>query len=506
MAEKLILLVLFLKNTVVSNPVSNKTCEASENCRDVGAMGRLDITSEPFYDDNHKKEKSWEVFDYHYNNSGTTLEGWDQDIYQTFYDEEYLDDYIAGENTSQGRDQDTSYDEEYLDDDNPQVEESWEAYVLKNKTKVNSKENDFWINFIIYIPMFVVICILVVVFFCVLCMCIRRKKARDHNRQLAEEKKKSQEYLEGLKKVYGSNPKMMQSINDIENDSGPLNFSTNPKDSKANPSLDSIAKIKAANRERNDASMPEEDGKGVNVKAGKASDAVHQGPSDVTNGLSSIDADSPTSNTLFCEFCNDKPFSLESLERHILSLHGKLQDQSPKYFEKIEIFSSSNSSVVTSSSASSTKTIQYSCRFNAEQGAVYLAARQSKAYPAPTPEPQKVLNTGIAMEQVKTESTLHFPSIDAAKSCYVIDLPDKPESRNSKKYKSARNRSKRTHQNGDDRCTKVRSVHGLLTIEQEHDIGGEEQEGPYKSLKDQTIYKSTYDIPGLFPTGKETWI
>ena len=73
-----------------------------------------------------------------------------------------------------------------------------------------------------------------------------------------------------------------------------------------------------------------------------------------------------------------------------------------------------------------------------------------------------------------------------------------------KKYKSARNRSKRSHQNGDDRCTKVRSVHG--TIEQEHDIGSDEQEGPYKSLKTQTIYRSTYDIPGLFSTGNETWI
>jgi hypothetical protein len=327
---------------------------------------------------------------------------------------------------------------------------------------------------------------------------MRRKKARDHQRQLAEAKKKSNEYLEGLKKVHDSNPKMMQTINDIENDSGPLNFSTNPKDSKANPSLDSIATIKAANREQNDASMPEEDGKGVNVKAGKASDAVHQGPSDVTKGHLSIDNASPTSNTLVCEFCSDKPFSL--------SVHRLLGDQSPNNLEKIETFSSSNSSVVTSSSASSTKTIQYSCRFNAKQGAVYLAVRQSKAYPAPTPEPQKVLNTGIAMEQVKTESTLHFPPINASKSCYVIDIPDKPESRNSKKYKSARNRSKRTHQNGDDRCTKVRSVHGLLTIEQEHDIGGEEQEGPYKSLKDQTIYKNTYDIPGLFSTGKETWI
>ena len=503
MAKMLILLVLFLTKTVVSNPVSNKTCEASENCRGVEAMGRLDITSDPFYDDNPKKEKSWEVLDY-YKEGGTTLEGWDQDIYQPFYDEEYIDDYIAGENTSQVWDQDTSYDEEYHDDDNPQLEESWEAYVLKNKTKVNPEENDFWINLIIYIPMFVIICILVMVFFCVLCMCMRRKKARDHQRQLAQAKKNSMEYLEGLKKVHGSNPKMMQSINDIENDSGPLNFSTNPKDSKDNPSLDSIAKIKATNREKNDASMPEEDGKGVNVKAGKASDAVHQGPSDVTNGLSSIDAASPTSNTLVCEFFSDKPFSLESLERHTLSVHGTLEDQSPNNLEKFEIFSSSNSSVVTSSSASSTKTIQYSCRFNAKQGAVYLAARQSKAYPAPTPEHQKVLNTGIAMKQVKSESTLHFPPINASKSCYVIDIPDKPESRNSKKYKSARNRSKRTHQNGDDRCTKVRSVHG--TIEQEHDIGGNEQEGPYKSMKNQTIYKSTHDIPGLFPTGQETWI
>ena len=110
------------------------------------------------------------------------------------------------------------------------------------------------------------------------------------------------------------------------------------------------------------------------------------------------------------------------------------------------------------------------------------------------------------MEQDKSESTLHFPPINASKSCYVIDIPDKPESRNSKKYKSARNRSKRTHQNGDDRCTKVRSVHGLLTIEREHDIGGDEQEGLYKSLKNETIYKSTDNIPGLFPTGKETWI
>ena len=483
----------------MSNPVGNKTCEASENCRGVGAMGRLDITSEPFHD-NPKKEKSWEVFDYN-KDGGTTLEGWDQDIYQPFYVEEYIDDYIAGENTSQGWDQDT-YVEEYPDDDNPRLEESLEVYVLKNKTKVNPEENGFWINFIIYIPMFVVICIMVTVFLCVLCMCIRRKKARD---QLAEAKKKSQEYLEGLKKVHGSNPKKMQLINDIENDSGPLNFSTNPKDSKANPSLDSIAKIKAANREKNDASMSEEDGKGVNVKAGKASDAVHQGPSDVTKGHLSIDNASPTSNTLVCEFCNDKPFSLESLERHTLSVHGTLKDQIRNNLEKFEIFSSINSSVVTSTTTSTT-TIQYSCRFNAKQCAVYLAARQSKAYPAPTPEPQKVLNTGITMEQVKTESTLHFPSIDAAKSCYVTDIPDKPESRNSKKYKSARNRSKRTHQNRDDRCTKVRSVHGLLTIEQEHDIGGEEQEGPCKSLKNQTIYKSTYDIPGLFSTGKETWI
>ena len=108
------------------------------------------------------------------------------------------------------------------------------------------------------------------------------------------------------------------------------------------------------------------------------------------------------------------------------------------------------------------------------------------------------------MEQVKTESTLHFPPINAAKSCYLIYVPDKPESRISKKYKSARNTSKRTHQIGADRCTKVRSVHG--TIEQEHDIGGNEQEGPYKSLKNQAIYKSTYDIPGLFTTGEETWI
>ena len=101
MVERLILLVLFFANTVVSNPVINKTCEASDDCRGVGAMGRLDITSKPFYDD---KEKSWEVSDYYYygeeypdddnpkeeasedyRGSGTTLESWDQD---TFDDEE----------------------------------------------------------------------------------------------------------------------------------------------------------------------------------------------------------------------------------------------------------------------------------------------------------------------------------------------------------------------------------------------------------------------------------
>ena len=426
MAEKFILLVLFLANTVLSNPVSNKTCEASENCRGVGAMGRVDITSEPFYDDNPKKEKSWEVFDYYYMDGGTTLEGWDQDTSQPFYYEEYPDDdnpqleesweapddYMAGETTSQGWDTNQLiYGEDNPDDDNP--------------------------NFLAsLLGMFVGIGIVVMILFSLLYICICRKNSLYHERQLVEAKKKTKETLaktlEDLKKEHGSNPKIMQQIKDIENHGGPLNFSTDPKDSKANPSLDSIAMIKAANREKNDASMLEEDGKGVNVKAGKASDAVHQGPSDVTNGHSSIDAATPTSNTLVCEFCSDKPFSLESLERHILSVHGILGDQSTNNLEKFETFSSSNSSVVTSSSASSTKTIQYSCRFNSKQGAVYLAARQSKTYPAPTPEHQKVLNTGIAMEQVKTESTLHFPPINAAKSCYVIDIPDKPETRNSK--------------------------------------------------------------------------
>ncbi len=71
MAERLILLILFLANTVLSHPVNNKTCEASDNCRGGGAFyvpslqgGRSIKVEDWMLDyDNLKKEKSWEVFD-----------------------------------------------------------------------------------------------------------------------------------------------------------------------------------------------------------------------------------------------------------------------------------------------------------------------------------------------------------------------------------------------------------------------------------------------------------
>ena len=508
MAEKLIVLVLFLANTVVSNPVSNKTYEASDDCRGEEAMGRLEITSQPFYvpllqggwsimledwmldDDNPKKEKPWEVFDY-YRDGGTTLEGLDRDTTQPFYDEDNVDndipqeeaseDYRGGRTPLEGLDRDTTqpfHDEEYPDDDNPKLEESWEALddymadgtnlegldwettqpiyggynfdgenpiekssedysgsgttlegvdrdttqliysednlddnnsnslaslfafrranyasAIKNKTNDNPQEYDYE-SWLIHIPMSVVICIVVIVFFSFFCICIRKKKARDHKKQLAKAKKKSNKYLEDLKKVHGSNPKIMQQINNIENHRGPLNFSTDPRDSKANPSLDSIAMIKVANKEKNDAQRPEEDGKGFNVEAEEASDAVHRRPSDVTNGLPSIDA---------------SPLSMSK-----------------------------------------------------------------------------------------------FSPIDASKTCYVIEMLDMPESRYSKKYKSACDRPKRKHENRDDRHTKVRSAHFQKI--------GDEQEVKFKTLKNQTKYKGISDLERgetfvkelLFHRGQET--
>ena len=495
MAERLILLVLFLANTVLSNPVSNKTCETSENCRGVGAMGRVDITSEPFYDDNPKKEKPWEVYDYYY-----------------YYGEEYPDDDNPKEEASEdyrgsgttleglnrGTTSDTTlpfYDADYPNDINPKEKELWEAYhdyrdggtILENmdrnpKSAIISnvladrvahwykiiflkKWQKIWgggtmgqfgitpepdhpnftdeeplnPNIVIYVVISITTTVPVVIFVICIYLCICRKKslnphpAKEFRKQikikqdqakLLEENKTSStsdpnemklpnsirdQILQDLARILEeikrsseiSNQKKIELISAIMDHPGPPNFSAylKAKASKANPSTDTITMIKAANREKNDATMPENEDKEVNVKAGKASDVVHRGSTNVINGLPSIDA---------------SPMSM---------LH---KNQAFEMLEKT--LSCSNSLVATiSSSLATPPTSQDSCS-NTKQG-VYLPAEQSKCYPTPTTQLKK------------------------ATSCHVINMADMPDESTCDKQKSL-------HQNRVDRDDKARTVHG----------------------------------------------
>ena len=500
MTERLILLILFLENTVVSNPVSNKTCEASDDCRGVGAMerldnpgsnktceasddcrgvgamGRLDITSDPFYDDNPKKEKSWEVSDYYY-----------------YYGEEYPDDdnpkeeasedYMASETTLKGWDRDTTsyttqpfYNADYPNDINLTEKEIWEAFhdyrdggtILEGMDR-NSKlaiisnyvladRIAHWYKIIFLkkwqkiwgggtmgqfgitpepdhpdptdeeplnpnILIYVVISITTTVVIFVLCIyvCICRKKspnshpAKEFRKQikikqdqakLFEETKISTSdpkvlklqnatrdhiledlaiILEEIKKSSEiSNQKKVELMNAIMDHPGPPNFSAYLKAKKAkaisNPSTDTVAMIKAANRENNDATMPENEDKEVNVKAGKASDVVHRGSTDVINSLPSIDA---------------SPMSM---------LHKN------QAFEMLGKTSLSSNSLV---ALATPPTRRDSCSYNNTKRGVYLTAEQSKSYPTPTPELKK------------------------ATSCHVINMQDMPNesvSDRQKKY------------------------------------------------------------------------
>ena len=504
MVERLILLVLFFANTVVSNPVinktceasddcrgvgamgwldnpvSNKTCEASDDCRGVGAMGRLDITSKPFYDD---KEKSWEVSDYYYYGE----EYPDDDNSK----EEASEDYWGGRTPLEGWDRDTTqpfYNADYPNDINPREKELWEAYqdyrdggtILEGMDR-NSKlaiisnvladRIAHWYKIIFLkkwqkiwgggtmgqfeitpepdhpdptdeeplnpnIVIYVVISITITVVIFVLCIyvCICRKKspnphpAKEFRKQikikqdqakLFEENKISNsdpkemklqnavrdQILQDLARILEeikrsseiSNQKRMELISAIMDHPGPPYFSAylKAKASKANPSTDTVAMIKAANREKNDATITENEEKGVNVKAGKASDVVHRGSTDVINSLPSIDA---------------SPMSM---------LHKN------QAFEMLGKTSSSSNSLV---ALATPPTIRDSCSYNNNKQVVYLPAEQSKSYPTPTPELKK------------------------ATSCHVINMPDMPD-------ESASDKLKRLHQNRVDRDEKARSVH-----------------------------------------------